>query len=217
MKKLYAFVAAFVASFIPVGAVSDDVCGVADIAGPYTWSYVSVLHSGDDAGRAVDMAIEVTDASAGAVALSVGDFVLDGVFDPSAAELTLPSGQYLGYNAQNRMDVFFYHGVRDVGVPDAPVRFDGSPAVFGYDGGRFVLPPEEAIAIGNSSSGYLVFGERNVFESEGGAGLGAPVAAGDESSAPRFVTLQGVCVDSPAAPGIYIVRQGARTTKICVK
>ncbi len=230
MERFYAFVTAFIAVVISVSASEfpgrgqADPCvwaspveGAASVAGAYTWLYVSMIHSGADASRAVDAAIVATDA-AGAVDVAFGDFVVEGVFDSSAGSLSLASGQYLGYNAQSRMDVFFYHGVRDGGVPDAPVRFDGSPAVFVRDGHRFVLPPEDVIAVGNAASGYLIFGERNVLERDGGAGLAPPAGSGGEETPDGGgFTLGGVRVDAPTSAGVYIRRTGAETTKIFVR
>ena len=95
MERFYAFVTAFIAVVISVSASefpgrgqaepcvgASPVEGAASVAGAYTWLYVSMIHSGADASRAVDAAIVATDA-AGAVDVAFGDFVVEGVFDSS--------------------------------------------------------------------------------------------------------------------------------------
>lgn len=72
---------------------------------------------------------------------------------------------------------------------------------------------------------YVTEGEDNeiIFENIGGekawelSGVDTPIADDMQNAPKQWFNLQGIAIERPASPGVYIVKQGGRTYKTCIR
>lgn len=183
----------------------------ADFEGEYVWQYIDCLAEDAPHSSGISVQLSLVDASTARFALDFGSYRAEATADFDAGTLTLDTPQFLAYDAAKRMDVYLYHGHW---TADGANAQGAGAAVFVLENGNFVLPPDETLALGNSSRGYLMMGRENVLAST----AGVPLIEASATMAARYFRLDGVELKSgTSSPGIYVRRCGTSSTLIVTK
>lgn len=133
---------------------------VEDILGEYVWSYYMYLQ-GNSGDYQMKVSLDMTEAGDSLV-LNLGGWEIKGTYDASSGILSFPSNQFLEYNAQNTIDVFFYHNRwNDDGQGN---NFLDTPFEMLADGETITTDDYDNIVVGSKGYGYFIFAGDNYFE-----------------------------------------------------
>lgn len=132
---------------------------VEDILGDYNWNFYSYLTSNvnqefSDANISIDLT-EKGDS----LAVSFQGREVKGTYDASTGVISLPSNQFLQYDAANGIDVYFYHNRwNDNGEGN---NFLDTPLEMTVSGDEIFVDELDNIVIGLKNFGYFYFAGEN--------------------------------------------------------
>lgn len=153
-------------------ADGDIDTSIAALAGEYSWDFYNYLNGANGGQKKAAATITVKDAATGSVDINLASWVLSATYDETTCKLSIPTGQDLGYNEANQIQVYNYHRVwasdgRSAEYTDDPVvvTFDGASLIFRTIAGTGDYEGEEILAdmigIGNSSLGWFLMAGEN--------------------------------------------------------
>lgn len=132
---------------------------VVDILGDYNWNYYSYLNSNVN-GEFTDATITIDMTEKGdSLAISFQGWDVKGAYDAQTGVISIPSYQFIEYNAANGIDVFFYHNRwNDNGKGN---NFLETPLEMTVSGDEIFVDELDNIVIGLANVGYFYFAGSN--------------------------------------------------------
>lgn len=132
---------------------------VVDILGDYNWNYYSYLNSNVN-GEFTDATITIDMTEKGdSLAISFQGWDVKGAYDAQTGVISIPSYQFIEYNAANGIDVFFYHNRwNDNGKGN---NFLETPLEMTVSGDEIFVEELDNIVIGLANVGYFYFAGNN--------------------------------------------------------
>lgn len=136
---------------------ADAAPAIETLDGAWDWNYWSLLKS--TAGAQTKKAyIEITDAAAGKLTVNfAGSYEVAASYDQETGNLTMVPGQNCGYNSQYDMNIDFLH----LRMEDGKTTVVDTPLTAKIDGVTFLFDPNDVIAFGNPTKGYMICGDEN--------------------------------------------------------
>lgn len=135
---------------------------VEDIIGEYEWNFYSYLVSNtNEEFSKANITIDMTEAG-DSLAISFQGWDVKGVYNAETGVISIPSYQFLEYNVQNGIDVYFYHNRwNDNGKGN---NFLKTPLEMTVSGDEIFVDDLDNIVIGLEGVGYFYFAGSNTIE-----------------------------------------------------
>lgn len=140
----------------PENRADTEIPPIEAIEGEYEWDYISILGGGGTGAGAAQ--VKITDAETGRVTLTLSKtFTIEGTY--ADGTLSLAANQYLYYDSNNKIDVYFYHwrwneGGQGKYATDEPVI---ATARYVYDDlVELQFDSYDILVIGNDQKGYFL-------------------------------------------------------------
>lgn len=133
-----------------------------DLSGYYIWTFVS-NKSTDASSPAMEVEIQIMrNMETNSYTVDLGGWMVQAEYIPADGTLSFPADQFLGHDADNDVDVYFYHGHW---TSNDYVSFLTTPMVADVESDAITFDPDDMIAIGQINVGWFVLADYCSFAS----------------------------------------------------